>query len=178
MLFLFLVFTSGNALQKPAAKPAVSAIHDKKQTQLVKAAYAGKLDEVRRLLRFRPLVDINARSEEVLGYTPIEAAVDGRQPQVVKYLIENGANPNQISLGGINPSKSLLMLVASREEAKDEDVKIAQILIDAGADLDFIFNDNKEQGGNDRKAVNFVAGRGANKQKLRELLAPGKKKLL
>lgn len=168
LLILCLAVSTVCAMQKPAAR----TIDRKKQNQLVEAARKGKVDEVGRLLRFKPQVNVNESSSETYE-TPIEAAVRARKHEIVEFLINNGADPDQKTYGGLTPGITLLM-----EAATNNDPAMVELLLDKGADKFVTFNDNQDRGGKDRTAIDFVIGTDATARKLRDLLTISKKKLL
>lgn len=163
---LVMISMFAGAMQKPEAKnkvPEKIAINQKMQDQFVDAIAQGNVNEVRRLLRFRPQIDVNTVDSH--GDRPLEGAVRIRNAQIVQLLLENGANPNLIMSSGMTPGMTPLMYAVSLGNPE-----IVELLLQYGADRDAIFNDNKAQGGRDRKAIDFLSGSGPKYEKIKSML--------
>ena len=141
-------------MQKPTAKPVAampaSVIDQKKQHLLVEAAGEGKIGEVKRLLRFKPMVNINSTSDQTFE-TPIEAAVKKGKHAMVEYLLNEGANPNEITHGGLQPGLTLLM-----EAAANKDIKMIELLLAYGADPREKYRAPGRPRGNPRSVASFI----------------------
>jgi ankyrin repeat protein len=71
--------------------------------------------------------NINAVDEEYLGYTGLMYAIENKDKELVKYLLENGADVNyQEEYWGYTP-----LMLACREGITE----IVKILIEKGADV-------------------------------------------
>ena len=70
--------------------------------------------------------DINWYDEKDYNYTPLHAASAWNRPEVVKMLIDAGAELNVQTKGGLTPLHRTIRMSNS---------EVAKILIDAGADL-------------------------------------------
>lgn len=163
---LVVISTFACAMQKPIEKqkaPQEIEINQKMQDQFVGAIAQGNINKVRRLLRFRPQIDVN--TVDSYGERPLDGAVRIRNAQIVQLLLENGANPNLITSSGMTPGMTPLMYAVSLGDAD-----IVELLLQYGADRDAIFNDNKAQGGSDRKAIDFLSGSGAKYEKIKSML--------
>jgi ankyrin repeat protein len=92
-------------------------------TALALAAHFGRLEILQILLGFG--ADPNAVSHNLLGNTPLHAAIAGNQREAVSLLLQNGANPNGVDSGGWTP-----LHLAAHSGADS----IARDLLEAGAD--------------------------------------------
>jgi uncharacterized protein len=70
--------------------------------------------------------DINWYDEKDYNYTPLHAASSRNRPEIVKMLIDAGAELNVQTSGGLTPLHRTIPMSNS---------EVAKILIDAGADL-------------------------------------------
>jgi ankyrin repeat protein len=100
--------------------------------QLTGAAARGDLDAVRWGLRFG--VDVNAPSRwgwrlENDGQTPLTAAAQHGRVEVVRLLLQNGADPNLRDHGSDNPHETPLATAAMHGR-----LEVCRILLEAGAD--------------------------------------------
>jgi ankyrin repeat protein len=92
-------------------------------TALALAAHFGRLEILQILLGYGS--DPNAVSNNLLGNTPLHAAIAGNQREAVSMLIRNGANVNAVDSGGWTP---LHLAAHSGTES------IVRDLLEAGAD--------------------------------------------
>ncbi|CAN5115665.1 hypothetical protein BH09DEP1_BH09DEP1_6130 [soil metagenome] len=137
-------------------------VDQKKQNQLVAAAAAGKIDEVRRLLRFRPLVDINALDEN--QQAPLHVAITKKNHDMAKFLLQNGANPNLKFSGGLTPGLPPLI-----EAVSNSDSRMLELLIEFGADPRFEYVTNKAKK-NAINHINYSHGNPVEVKKIKEIL--------
>ncbi|HEX2733164.1 MAG TPA: ankyrin repeat domain-containing protein [Polyangiaceae bacterium] len=122
--------------------------------ELVRALLARDLEQTRRLLDSGESVEAPSRRK---GYRPLHLAALGKSHELVRLLLERGADPNQLSdtLGG----------ALSVAAAHDADETILGLLLDAGADKEaqdvkgFRPLHAAAEGGN-AAAVRFLVGRG------------------
>jgi len=75
--------------------------------------------------------DINARYEQFYNSTPLMLAIEAHRPEVIKFLIDHGADVTLKNIDG----KTALHLIAQSNQSD-----IAQMLIDRGADVNAIDN--------------------------------------
>jgi ankyrin repeat protein len=101
----------------------VKAISADGWTPLHLAAYFGHADAAATLLHKG--ADVNARSTNAMRNTPLHAGVAGRNPAIVKLLLDFGADVNAAQAGGWTP------LHAAAQGGLAE---IAELLLRAGAD--------------------------------------------
>ena len=93
------------------------------ESPILKASEKGNLELVRELLRQDPsLVNV----ADVDGYTPLHRACYSNRIEMVKCLIENGANLCAVTVDGWQPIHSA---------AQWGNVQIVRILISSGADI-------------------------------------------
>ncbi|URH27853.1 ankyrin repeat protein [Fowlpox virus] len=89
-------------LIEKGADPNISNIHG--YTPLHNAAAYGSVDVVNLLLSYG--VSIDAK-DKIIGSTPLDHGV--HHPEIVKLLLEKGANPNTINLYGYTPLKNAIL---------------------------------------------------------------------
>jgi uncharacterized protein len=120
-----------------SAKPTL-AHRDPTALQLTEAIHSGDLQTLERMLQERPelaVVHMIGRHGIEGGWgTPLHAATDWpgyfpAAPETVAVLLEAGADPND-DTGGSTPETPL------HYAASTDDVDVAVVLIDAGADLE------------------------------------------
>jgi ankyrin repeat protein len=97
------------------------------QTQLLRAAQAGDTRRATELLGAG--VPVDSRSEHDLA-TPLMLAIEGRNLQLCRLLLERGANPNAIALRGDTP-----LTRALRRNGDDEQDEFVRLLLDHSADV-------------------------------------------
>ncbi len=122
-----------------AGEPKLSLPHgDPVAGGLIVAIHGGDLDALRRLLAERPELAtvrmIGRKGLEGGWRTPLHTATDWpgyfpKAPAAVSLLLEAGADPNDDS-GGDRPETPL------RWAASSDDVDVAVVLVDGGADLE------------------------------------------
>lgn len=151
---------------KPVA-PAVSKVDQKKQDQLVAAVGKNQIDAVRRLLKFKPLVDANAANSE--GERPLERAVYNSSIPIAELLLDNGANPNLKIASGMTPGRTLLMYAVSNNDAP-----MVRTLIIHGADMDATVNEGRGKNSVPRKAIDFISRGDQNAHEIRNMLTKHK----
>ncbi len=78
--------------------------------------------------------DINARSRNEFGVTPLHSAVAARNARIVGALLEAGAQPDHVQQGGFTPLHSA---------AANGDVDIVRMLLASGAEKEARSNDGK-----------------------------------
>lgn len=154
-----------SAMRKPQAAQKTS-INQKMQDELVAAVGKNDIQKVQRLLRFRPQVEVNTTDSH--GDRPLEVAVRIRNAQMVQLLLKNGANPNLRMSSGMTPGKTPLMYAVSLGDADT-----VELLLTYGADPGATFNDNRAQGGKDRKAIDFLSA-GPNYERIKSMLTKTK----
>lgn len=110
---LAVVFATGTAVAAPARTTA--------DFQLIEAAYAGKLPQVRALLARGAAVD----AQDEYGYTALHWAAQAGWPLTSKTLIDAGASVDARDAQGRTP----LLLATVRKH-----VEVARVLVAAGAD--------------------------------------------
>jgi len=112
-----LEINSNDKDSKSGREQALDAL-DKKDDEIVKACTEGNMEEVKKLLKEDPNL-INAKDWN--GETPLHKAAINGHVELVKLLLEEGANPNALSYEGIYPI----------DWTKSEEIK--EILIKHGA---------------------------------------------
>ncbi len=114
---------------RPAETPAVSrsAAEAAMDRDLINAAAAGDVAEVKRLLRRGVLVD--GRDEK--GWTSLAHAAQGGNAEMVRILIEAGANVNSVTRHGT----AILFFAAAGNH-----VEAVNLLLEAGADPNLFRN--------------------------------------
>ncbi|KAI2808945.1 ankyrin repeat domain-containing protein [Blomia tropicalis] len=90
---------------------------------ILKAAEKGKLDLVKQMIQMEPW---SVNVSDVDGYTPLHRASYNNRIEVVKYLIENGANVRAKTMDGWEPIHSA---------AQWGNVQIVRILMASGGDI-------------------------------------------
>ncbi len=75
--------------------------------------------------------DIYANSEHFCGNTPLIYAVRYRRPEVVEFLLDNGADVNEANSCGFTP----ILMCADMRNDNDGGLEIATMLLDEGADV-------------------------------------------
>lgn len=150
---------------KPAAQ---STIDMKLQNSFVAAAKKGDLAEVKRLMRFKPRIHIDAFDDTEM--TALGAAIYGGHKNMVQFLIDNGADVSK-RVQGIDPNKTPLMLAAAVGN-----LGIVEMLLDAGADPDETLKAGFGAMAFTKKASDFAKGDDA--QQIRDALAGLRKKKL
>lgn len=100
---------------------------------LLKAAVKGKAPEVTRLLQQG--ADINAR-HKLTGWNSVGIAAFYGHEEVVRVLIQSGANVNDRDVHGWTPLMKAVTLgpYRDRSEMLDQKARIVTVLLDAGAD--------------------------------------------
>jgi hypothetical protein len=76
------------------------------------AAHYGHLDVAKTLIEAK--ADLNARSDNKIGNTPLMAAVSANQIELVKFLLESGSNPHLKDKSKLNA----LQLAEANKNAK------------------------------------------------------------
>jgi len=114
---------SGNPSPKPAEQT-----QDDFQTPLMRAAFAGRVDEVRDLLKSG--VDVNEK--DVLGCTALTFAVVKGNIDVAKVLLQAGADPN--AAGGIAHVGFCSVMIFAMQPRPDR-LELIDMLIAAGGKL-------------------------------------------
>ncbi len=163
-LVLLLLPLCLRAMQKSQESQKAS-INQKMQDKLVAAVEKNDIQEVGRLLRW-PQVEVNTPDSN--SDRPLEVAVRTRNAQMVQLLLKNGANPNLGMSSGMTPGKTPLMYAVSLGDAD-----IVELLLTYGADPEATFNDNRAQGGKDRKAIDFLVA-GPNYERIKNVLTKTK----
>lgn len=96
---------------------------------LFRACEAGTAEECREILDRAPLL-IEARSPE--GWTPLIVACYNQKPNIVKMLLDRGADPNTSGAKGTTP---LMYAKTKLLRARNMNPEILSMLLGAGADL-------------------------------------------
>jgi hypothetical protein len=109
------------APKKSAAKVAAGA--------LVKAAADGDLEAVKKLVAAKTKLDTRGRN----GWTPLIASIAEEHLEVSLYLIEHGASPTATDEQKWTP---LMWAAHCSSDVKHQNVKLAEALLDAGAEVD------------------------------------------
>jgi uncharacterized protein len=99
---------------------------------VLEAAAAGRADRLRELLAADPAA-IEERTPE--GFTTLGLAAFLGGPEVVRILLEHGADPNLRQQGGFVPL---------HEAAHSDDVEMAELLLDHGADPALAADDGRD----------------------------------
>ena len=86
--------------------------------------------------------DIYANSEHPCGKTALFFAVEHRSPEMVEFLIENGADVNATNACGFTP----ILICADVRSDYDGGLEIANMLLDSGADTGAISNFRQDIG--------------------------------
>lgn len=124
-----MVHLISNLARKPEL---VNAYSDDGFQPLGLAAYFGQKEVVEYLIRAG--AELNSRSKNELGVTPLQSAVAGGHLEITRLLLETGASPNVWERGGYTP-----LHVA----AQNGDIEIVRSLLFGGADLE-ARSDNQE----------------------------------
>lgn len=95
------------------------------------AAQTNQTTELEKLIASMPAEDRNVDPVSNFGFTPLFTATQYNNPEVVRVLLENGADPNKAAHDGVNP----LMMAA-----KNGYLAILEALIAKGADVNFSEN--------------------------------------
>lgn len=122
-MFFFLIFVLGIILSV-LEHPIFEAMEKK------------NFEKVRDLLEKSPR-SANARSILQFWSTPLHVAVSAANPEISQLLIQKGAKVNARDFEGITPLHCV-SVVLDYEERKESLVKIAEILIAHGADVNAI----------------------------------------
>lgn len=138
-------------------------VNQKKQDQFVASVIAKDINAVKRWLKFRPQIDVNAPNSDM--DRALDRAVFNKDSAMTELLIANGANVNQAMSGGMTPGRTLLMEAASKN-----DYPMVELLVFNGADTSATFNDNMNREGYNRKAIDFVIGNTQEARKIRAFL--------
>lgn len=117
------------------------------------AAKKGHLDIVRLLLA----AGASLEAECYIKQTPLMQALDGRQPEVAAFLLQQGANPLHVASGGFTP-----LFIAARAD----DAASLGLLLEKGADI----NSRRDLGG--ETALFFAVATKA-KEAIRALIRNG-----
>jgi uncharacterized protein len=116
--------------QQQRPEPAVTQeeISDESMPPLMRAAGQGRVDEVRRLLKNGANVDKRAE----LGVTALMVAAGGDHPDIVKILLDAGADPNALA-GMTHPRIIITPLIIAMNPRNKKRLEIMDCLIAAGA---------------------------------------------
>jgi uncharacterized protein len=115
---------------------------DQVAAELRLAVHAGDVEAVRRLLRNDPaLATARLGSEDTGTTTPLHLVTDWpgyfpNGPQIVKLMIDAGADPNALTTGRGSKTPGPGSETPLHYAASSDDVDVAEALIDAGADLE------------------------------------------
>jgi ankyrin repeat protein len=133
------------ALLKAGASP--NASYGAGETPLMLAARTGNPEAVKLLLSHH--ADVNA-AEESKGYTPLMFAAVENHPEVAKILVDRGASVNipsvrftyatdgRVAAGGANNARADGGLTPLMFAARQGSIEAGEVLIAAGADVNFI----------------------------------------
>ena len=80
--------------------------------------------------------DIYANCDHICGNTPLIFAVRYRSPEIIEFLIDNGADVNTANLCGFTP----ILICADTRLDTNGGLEIATMLLDEGADPDAVTN--------------------------------------
>lgn len=114
-------------------KPKVKREFQKKEFDttgwplIVKAAYEGQLDDLKRCLEAEGSVDQMVKEGNWLGFTSLHVASSSGNKPIVAFLLERGAKMNQPDKDGRTP----LMLASENDQTE-----ILSLLIQSGAKVD------------------------------------------
>jgi ankyrin repeat protein len=100
------------------------------ETPLFFACFVGYLDIVKLLVDNGAIVDISNND----GETPLIYAVKKGYSFIVEYLVQKSTNLNEQDING-NTALMLACILGRKAPNKDEYVKCAKLLIDAGASV-------------------------------------------
>jgi len=123
---------------------------------LIKKAFFGNLEQVKKLV----MLNTDANSKNYWKYTPLMGAVVTRNPEMVKFLIENGAGA---SINAANFFGDTSLLMAARNLPSPEVIKM---LVDKGANIN-IANEKGEV------PIELIVERPGNEEILKYLLDKG-----
>ena len=93
-------------------------------TQICNAARAGNVDAVKRLIKHVDLDEL----DPVSGTTVLMKASDGGHSEIVKMLLDAGANTNRRDAGGWSPLRHVI---------RQGDQQVIKMLIERGADVNY-----------------------------------------
>lgn len=152
----------------PAPAPAkgklpVKDYDQKLQNTLVQAVVDNNIESVKRLLKFKPRVDVNGTNQYF--EKPLDLAVRKGNTTIAELLLENGADPNLKTLGGLTPGK---LLIAEAVERGDADM--VQLLIKFGADIHIIQKEKSHGMVVDRKLIDLVPNNHPRAEKIKYML--------
>lgn len=105
-------------------------------TALHLAAFFGNKDVEQILLTRGAQIDIPSRSKASFGNSPLQAAAAMGQSEIVRLLLDNGANPNFVQQPGL---LTPLHIAASRK-----DIEIVRLLVERGASIESVSADGRK----------------------------------
>lgn len=129
MLRLAKAFILATALACAAATALSETPSRAEMEKFAKLVWKAKEDKLAAFMAANPGFDVDAPMSEATGQSPIFAMVYNGRIESVAWLLANGQDVNQQDASGATP-----LYIAAGSPKKKESLKIAAMLLDAGAD--------------------------------------------